>query len=65
MKMQTLAELELSIGGRPKKVLRKKKVRLSFYLDVKEIQLLNEYAEIHDKTISKVVRESLRSLLGL
>lgn len=63
MKMQTLAELELSIGGRPKKALRKKKIRLSFYLDLKEAQLLNEYAETHDKTISKVVRESLKALL--
>tara|TARA_R110000744_G_scaffold299518_1_gene408891 strand:- start:2048 stop:2242 length:195 start_codon:yes stop_codon:yes gene_type:complete len=63
MKIQTLAELEQSIGGRPKKALRKKKVRLSFYLDIREAQLLNEYAEIHDKTISKVVRELLKLLL--
>lgn len=32
MTMQTLSELEHSIGGRPKMKLRKKKVRLSFYL---------------------------------
>jgi hypothetical protein len=63
MKMQTLAELELSIGGRPKKALRKKKIRLSFYLDLKEAQLLNEYAETHDKTISKVIREMLQAVI--
>lgn len=63
MTMQTLAELEQSIGGRPKKALRKKKIRLSFYLGLKEAQLLNEYAEIHDKTISKVVRETLQALI--
>ncbi len=63
MKMQTLSELEHAIGGRPKKALRKKKVRLSFYLDLKEAQLLNEYAETHDKTISKVVREMLQAVI--
>jgi hypothetical protein len=63
MTMPTLAELGQSIGGRPKKALRKKKVRLSFYLDLKEAQLLNEYAATHDKTISKVVREMLQAVI--
>jgi len=63
MKMQTLAELEQSIGGRPKMKLRKKKVRLSFYLDLRESQLLKNLADEKDKTTSQIVRESLKSLL--
>ncbi|MFB0998773.1 MAG: hypothetical protein QMC13_00870 [Colwellia sp.] len=63
MTMQTLSELEHSIGGRPKMKLRKKKVRLSFYLDIKETQQLKEHAEASDKTISQVVRESLKPML--
>ena len=63
MKMQTLSELEHSIGGRPKMKLCRKKVRLSFYLGVRENENLKKYADSHDKSISQVVRESLKPLL--
>jgi hypothetical protein len=61
--MQTLSELEDSIGGRPKMKLRRKKIRLSFYLGVKENEHLKKYADNHDKSISQIVRESLKLLL--
>jgi hypothetical protein len=61
--MQTLEELQHSIGGRPKFKLRRKKVRLSFYLDIRETELLKAHAEANDKTISKVVRESLQIVI--
>ena len=64
MTMQTLEELQNSIGGRPKFKLRRKKVRLSFYLDIREAEFLKAYAEANDKTISKVVRELLKPLLN-
>ena len=62
MTMQTLEELQHSIGGRPKFKLRRKKVRLSFYLDIREAELLKAHAEANDMTLSKVVRESLKPL---
>tara|TARA_B110000467_G_C18265731_1_gene449133 strand:+ start:19 stop:213 length:195 start_codon:yes stop_codon:yes gene_type:complete len=61
--MQTLEELQHSIGGRPKFKLRRKKVRLSFYLDIREAELLKAHAEAKDKTLSKVVRESLKVVI--
>jgi hypothetical protein len=64
MTMQTLEELQNSIGGRPKIKLRRKKVRLSFYLDIREAELLKTHAEANDKTISKVIRELLKPLLN-
>jgi hypothetical protein len=63
MKMQTLSELEHSIGGRPKMKLRRKKVRLSFYLGVLEAENLKEYADNHDKSTSQIIRELLIPLL--
>lgn len=63
MTMQTLEELQHSIGGRPKFKLQRKKVRLSFYLDIREAELLKAHAEANDRTLSKVVRESLKALL--
>lgn len=63
MTMQTLEELQHSIGGRPKFKLRRKKVRLSFYLDIREAELLKAHAEANDKTLSKVVRESLKAVI--
>lgn len=65
MKMQTLEELQHSIGGRPKFKLQRKKVRLSFYLDIREAQRLKDHAEVNEKTVSQVARESLKALLGL
>jgi len=64
MKMQTLEELQHSIGGRPKFTLQRKKVRLSFYLDIREAQRLKEHAEDSDKTLSQVVREALKITLN-
>ena len=63
MTMQTIEELDHSIGGRPKMKLRRKKVRLSFYLDIRETERLKEYAEVNDKTLSQVVRESLKAVI--
>lgn len=63
MTMQTLEELQHSIGGRPKFKLRRKKVRLSFYLDIREAELLKAYAEANDKTLSKVAREAIKKLM--
>tara|TARA_R110001592_G_scaffold204892_5_gene455211 strand:+ start:3692 stop:3883 length:192 start_codon:yes stop_codon:yes gene_type:complete len=63
MKMQTLSELEHAIGGRPKRILRKKKIRLSFYLDLREAEQLKVFANEHDKTISKIVRELLKTIV--
>jgi hypothetical protein len=64
MMMQTLEELQHSIGGRPKFKLQRKKVRLSFYLDTREAQGLKDHAESNGKTLSQVVRESLMPLLN-
>lgn len=63
MTMQTLEELQHSIGGRPKFKLQRKKVRLSFYLDIREAQRLKDHAEVNDKTLSQAVRETLKAIL--
>ncbi len=63
MQLQTLKELEDSIGGRPKFKLRKKKVRLSFYLGIKECEYLKAYAATHELSISEIVRDKLKPLL--
>ena len=60
MTIQTLEELQRSIGGRPKFKLQRKKVRLSFYLDIREAQKLKECAEASGKTVSQAVRDSLK-----
>lgn len=62
MKIQTLSQLEHAIGGRPKMKLRRKKIRLSFYLNINEAELLKIYAEDNDKTVSQIVRELLKPL---
>ncbi|MDG1732373.1 MAG: hypothetical protein P8M49_10680 [Thalassotalea sp.] len=64
MKMQTLSELEYAIGGRPKMKLRQKKIRLSFYLNIKEAALLKKHAEINDVTVSQIVRELLKPMVN-
>lgn len=63
MTMQTLEELQHSIGGRPKFKLRRKKVRLSFYLDIQEANVLRVYADSDGKTISQVAREAIKKLI--
>ena len=42
--------------------LRRKKIRLSFYLNINEAELLKIYAEDNDKTVSQIVRELLKPL---
>jgi len=64
MKIQTLNQLEHAIGGRPKMKLRRKKVRLSFYLSPNEAKQLKVYADNHDKTVSELVRSLLKSKLA-
>jgi len=61
MKVQTLNQLEHAIGGRPK--LRRKKVRLSFYLSPNEAKQLKVYADNHDKTVSEIIRGLLKPTL--
>lgn len=63
MQLQTLKELEDSIGGRPKFQLRQKKVRLSFYLGMRECEYLKAYATTHELSISEIVRGQLKPLL--
>ena len=63
MQLQTLKELEHSIGGRPKFQLRRKKVRLSFYLGLRECEYLKAYATAHELSISEIVRGQLKPLL--
>lgn len=43
MQLQTIKELEDSIGGIPRFQLRQKKVRLSFYLGIRECEYLKAY----------------------
>lgn len=63
MQLQTLKELEDFIGGRPKFQLRQKKVRLSFYLGMRECEYLKAYATTHELSNSEIVRGQLKPLL--
>lgn len=63
MKLQTLEGVGKTMGGRPKMKLHKKKVRLSFYLDIGEVQQLKNHAEANDKTMSQVVRDALKVMI--
>ncbi len=54
MTMQTLEELQHSIGGRPKFKLRRKKVRLSFYLDIREAQRLKDMQNLMIRRLAKL-----------
>ena len=56
MKLQTLKELEHSIGGRPRFQLRRKKVRVSFYLGLRECKYLKANATAHELSISEINR---------
>jgi len=62
MTIQTLSQLEHAIGGRPK--LRRKKIRLSFYLSPNEAKQLKVYADSQDKTVSELVRGLLKQVLA-
>jgi len=61
MKIQTLKEIEHAIGGRKK--MGNRKVRLTFYLNSSEARLIKDYASKHDKSISQIVRSSLKRLI--
>jgi len=54
MKLQSLSDLEKSIGGRPKS--DKKKVRMTFYLSEDEAQLLRAKATEKSLGMSQLVR---------
>lgn len=58
MKIQTLQEIEDSIGGRAKTGNRK--VRLTFYLSPSEASELKQFSLTEDKSISEIVRSSLK-----
>ena len=61
MKIQTLKEIEDAIGGR--KETGNRKVRLTFYLNSSEARLIKDYASEQDKSISQIVRSSLKKLI--
>jgi hypothetical protein len=63
MKIQTLTDLDNALGGRSKFKLRKKMVRLSFYLGIRETEHLKAYADNHETSISELVRDKLKPLL--
>ncbi len=60
MKVQTLAEIEHSIGGRPKS--QHKKVRMTYYLDRADFKRLKAHSVFVDKPISVIVRDLLKTL---
>lgn len=60
MKLETLNEIEKSIGGRPKSP--NPKVRLSFYLSTTEAEELKIYVVKNDLTVSEMVRSLVRTL---
>lgn len=62
MKLQTLDEVEHSIGGRPSQ-LAKPKVRMSFYMLQSEADQLKAKALCNDLTISQIMRSLARSYL--
>ncbi|MCP4595426.1 hypothetical protein [Neptuniibacter sp.] len=61
MKLQTLSQLEHSIGGRPKTA--KTKVRMSFYLTEQEAELLRIASENEARPVSQQVRLLIRQFL--
>lgn len=61
MKIQTLKELEKSIGGRPRS--KRKKVRLSIYLDKTDYMFIKKYSNREDMPISVIVRNLIKTLI--
>ncbi len=55
MKLQTLKDVERSIGGRPK--LESTKVRLTFYLSKKEACQLKLIANREGISVSRIMRD--------
>ncbi|HEY9029761.1 MAG TPA: ribbon-helix-helix domain-containing protein [Kangiella sp.] len=61
MKIQSLDELEHSIGGRPR--TDNKKTRIVFYIDKKDHALLREYAQEFDIPISEIARNAVKAII--
>jgi hypothetical protein len=62
MKLQTLEEIEKTLAGRPKKIEAKR--RHSFYLSVREYELLKIYVHENDTTVSEIVRNLIKPMLN-
>ena len=62
MKLQTLSQLEKSVGGRPKMV--EPKVRMSFYLTQTESEQLRSLSEDEARPLSQQVRQIIREYLS-
>lgn len=62
MKLQTLADIEHAIGGRPK--LEDPKIRLSFYLSSSETQQLKAIASHSSLPLSQFIRAIINRYLA-
>ena len=62
MKLQTLSQLEQSVGGRPKVV--ESKVRMSFYLTQTESAQLRALSNDEARPLSQQVRQIIREYLS-
>ena len=60
MKLQTMAEIEHAIGGRPK--LQSSKVRIGFYVLQNDALKLKEIADIKGLALSQLVRSITRGI---
>lgn len=60
--MQSIQEIEHSLGGRPK--VKEKKVRISVYLSKEEHQTLKIFCEQYSFSISQYVRLIILKNLG-
>lgn len=61
MKLQTLEEVETSIGGRPK--LIDKAARMTFFVSDSEARQLKKIAVESDRTISQIIRMLVKGYL--
>lgn len=61
MKLQTMAEIEHAIGGRPK--LQSTKVRIDFYVNQEDAKKLKQLAESKGLALSQMVRSVIRDYL--
>lgn len=62
MKLQTLSQLERSVGGRPK--VAEPKVRMSFYLTQTESERLRSLSDDEARPLSQQVRQIIREYLS-
>lgn len=61
MKLQTFSDVQKSLRGRPKS--GNSKVRLSFYLNQEDFDLLKVYVTKNDLCVSEMVRNLVKPLL--